>query len=85
MFHSLRTLKSEPADKPELRFLETASDMPAAVQSWWYPADAQGYEFIYPREQALLLAKGSGRAVLTTEPTPGEAEVEYVRAHSCPR
>lgn len=67
MFHSLRTLRSEPADKPEVRFLETAADMPAAVQSWWYPADTQGYEFVYPREQARLLAKGSGRSVLTTE------------------
>jgi hypothetical protein len=52
MFHTLRTPRGIPVDKPELRFLETATDMPIAVRSWWYPAETQGYEFLYPRDRA---------------------------------
>jgi hypothetical protein len=50
MFHTLRTRRGRPADKPEIHFLERASDMPIAIRSWWYPTDTQGYEFQYPRE-----------------------------------
>ena len=49
MFFSLRTLRGEPVNTPELRFMETAADMPLAIRSWWFPNDTQGYEFVYPR------------------------------------
>jgi hypothetical protein len=52
MFHTVRTPRGEPVGKPELRFLERASDMPIAIRSWWSPAETNGYEFVYPREQA---------------------------------
>lgn len=77
MFFSLRTLRGEPVDSPQIRFMETASDVPMAIESWWYPADRQGYEFVYPREQARLLATGTGTRVLTTEAAPAEAEPEF--------
>jgi LPXTG-motif cell wall-anchored protein len=76
MFHTLRTPRGTPVDKPELRFMETASDMPVAIKSWWYPAETQGYEFLYPRRQAELLAKGTGTPVVTEAPVEDE---EYVR------
>ena len=78
MFFSLRTLRGEPVDTPEIRFMETASDMPAAIESWWYPADTQGYEFVYPREQARLLAKGTGVPVLTEVAAVEEPEFEWI-------
>ena len=79
-FFALRTARPEPAaNKPEIRFLETASDMPAAVQSWWYPSERDGYEFVYPREQAWLLANGSGRSVLAINLAPGEGEPAITR------
>jgi hypothetical protein len=28
-------------------FMETASGLPIAVRSWWYPAESYGYEFVY--------------------------------------
>ena len=61
MFHTLRTPRGTPVDKVELRFMETALDMPIAVKSWWYPAETQGFEFLYPRYQAELLARGKVR------------------------
>jgi hypothetical protein len=54
-----------PAD-PEIRFMETASGTPAAVKTWWYPGNTIGYEFIYPKEQALRLARAAQNPVLTT-------------------
>lgn len=78
MFFSLRTPRGEPVDTPEIRFMETAADMPAAIKSWWYPADTQGYEFVYPREQARLLAKGTGAPVLTETAAVREPEFEWV-------
>jgi hypothetical protein len=59
MFFSLRTPAGEPADRPEIRFMETAADLPLAIRAWWYPADTQGYEFVYPRAQARRLAVGT--------------------------
>lgn len=58
-------LPKAPND-PEIRFMETPANMPAAVKTWWYPGNSIGYEFIYPREQALLIAKAAKEPVLTT-------------------
>jgi len=52
--------------KPEVRFMETAEGTPAPIKAWWYPGNTIGWEFIYPKEQALKLAKGAGATVLTT-------------------
>ena len=54
-------------EQPEVRFMETRSSMPHAIRTWWYPADSTGFEFIYPKEQARVLAKGAGESVLTTK------------------
>ena len=54
-------------EKPEVRFMETSTKMPHAIRTWWYPADSTGFEFIYPKQQARLLAKGVGERVLTTK------------------
>lgn len=52
--------------QPEIRFMETAQGTPAAIKTWWYPGNTVGWEFIYPKEQALRLAKGTSSGVLTT-------------------
>jgi hypothetical protein len=57
---------------PEIRFMETAEGTPAAIKAWWYPGNTIGWEFIYPKEQALRLAKGASAPVLTT--TNGQNE-----------
>lgn len=74
MFFALTAERLEPASTPEVRFMETASGMPAAVRTWWYPGQRTGYEFIYPKEQARLLAKGGGQPVLTTQAQTTTAE-----------
>jgi hypothetical protein len=63
-FFGISALRTDYASKPEIRFMETAAGMPAAVKTWWYPGAKGGYEFIYPKDQARLLAKGTGQPVL---------------------
>ncbi len=52
----------EATTAPEVRFMETAKGTPSAVKTFWYSDERVGYEFIYPKEQARLLARGSDRA-----------------------
>jgi hypothetical protein len=56
-----------PSDKPQVRFMETAAGGPQAIKSWFYPGRTVGHEFIYPREQALRLARRTHEPVLTTK------------------
>ena len=66
-FFSIAAYRNVVPEKPEVRFMETRSSMPHAIRTWWYPGDSTGFEFIYPKQQARLLAKGSSDAVLTTK------------------
>jgi hypothetical protein len=75
MFFTLQAWRSEPAQDPELTFIETAADMPHAIRTWWHPGESIGYEFLYPREQARRLARGSGTPVRAME-LPSETWIE---------
>lgn len=65
-FFAYRPQRMDAAKDPEIRFMETAAGMPSAVRTWWYPNERTGYEFVYPKDQARLLARGTGEPVLTT-------------------
>jgi LPXTG-motif cell wall-anchored protein len=67
MFFAMRAERFEPASTPEVRFMETAAGMPAAIKTWWYPGERSGYEFVYPKDQARRLAQGASEPVLTTQ------------------
>ena len=54
-------------DKPEIRFMESPATQANAVKIWFYPGNSVGHEFIYPRNQAVKLAKASGESLLTTK------------------
>jgi hypothetical protein len=77
MFFVLEAWRPTPSADPELTFIETAADMPHAIRTWWHPGESIGYDFLYPREQARRLARGSGTPVpsidtdvpVWTEPT----------------
>lgn len=59
--------RQEPADEPEVRFMEAAANAAPAVRTWWYPGRSIGHEFIYPKDQARRLAANqTGEGVLTT-------------------
>lgn len=67
MLLSIPAHRFDVPDEPEIHFMETASNIPAAVKIWWYPGETVGHEFIYPEAQASLLARGSGEPVLMAQ------------------
>ena len=66
MLHTIPNQLLKAPNDPEVRFLETSGNMPPPIKGWWYPGKSIGYEFIYPRAQALQLAKVTSEPVLTT-------------------
>lgn len=66
MLHTIPNQLLRAPQNPEIRFMEAVADMPPPIKTWWYPGKAIGYEFIYPRPQALALAKATSEPVLTT-------------------
>jgi hypothetical protein len=66
-FFAIGAHRNVRPENPEVRFMETAATKPHAIRTWWYPGDSTGFEFIYPKEQARLLAKNSTESVLTTK------------------
>ena len=72
LYSTFLTIPSEAAerpDNPEIRFMERRANVPYAVRVWWYPGDRTGFEPVYPRTQAELLAKVVTDPVLTTSAT----------------
>jgi len=48
-------------------FRETSASSTPAVQYWFYPGETIGKEFIYPKDQAMRIARRTGAAVLTED------------------
>jgi hypothetical protein len=59
--------RQDPPSEPEIRFMESAANMPPAVKTWWYPGRTIGHEFIYPKEQARRLAARQSEPVLSVK------------------
>jgi hypothetical protein len=79
--------RMEPSDKPIVLFSERASGSPQAVKVWYYPGETIGNEFVYPKSQAMRIAKASHTRVLAvndepraTANTAGEIPVEMKTA-----
>jgi hypothetical protein len=72
-----------PSDEPQVRFMETPAQASGgaagtnAIKIWFYPGNATGHEFIYPRSQAMRIAARTGQPVLTTK-TEEEISAEAV-------
>jgi hypothetical protein len=49
--------------KTILTFDEAPAGSPEAVRAWFYPGDEYGHEFVYPKPQALALARANNTPV----------------------
>jgi hypothetical protein len=58
--------RMEPAEEPEVRFMEAEANAAPAIRTWWYPGRSIGHEFIYPKDHARRLAARQSEGVLTT-------------------
>lgn len=65
----IATLLAVPAERDQLdgdaliTFKETPSDRPPAVRYWYYAGEKAGNEFVYPKAQAMMIARASGESV----------------------
>ena len=66
MLHTIPNQAMKAPKDAEIRFMETSAKVPPPIKTWWYAGKAIGYEFIYPRKQALELAKATSEPILTT-------------------
>ena len=66
MLHTIPNQTMKAPKDAEVRFMETSAKVPPPIKTWWYAGKAIGYEFIYPRKQALELAKATSEPILTT-------------------
>jgi hypothetical protein len=73
-FFSSPVQRPTPSDDPEVRFMETAAGTPPAISTLWYGGERTGRELIYPREQALRIAKATSASVLTTKANTTKAD-----------
>lgn len=80
MLMTIPAQRSDVPENPEVRFMETAVDTPTALKTWWYPGTSIGYEFIYPKAQALRLAKTASAPVLTTRAEDSDTTEEMKSA-----
>ena len=69
----------DPSDKPVVLFSERASGSPQAIKVWYYPGETIGNEFVYPKSQAMRIAKETHQSVLAmnddTSATSTESEI----------
>lgn len=57
--------RQKTPDKTIVNFEERPSGQPEAIQSWFYPGNNFGEEFVYPKTRAKQLAKQAGKPVLS--------------------
>src|SRR5712664_3963594 len=70
IFLSISDQKLMPSDNAVVMFKETPAGSPQAIQSWFYPGETHGYEFVYPHDQALKIAKATRTGVLVIKDNP---------------
>jgi hypothetical protein len=66
MFFSLPTLRPDTPEQAEVRFMEAPAGVPPAVATVWWIGEKSGRELIYPKDQAMRIAKATNQSVLTT-------------------
>jgi hypothetical protein len=59
--------RNEASGDPVITFKETPSDRPPAVHYWYYAGEKDGNELVYPKAQAMAIAKASGEPVMAVE------------------
>jgi hypothetical protein len=73
---AIPNLRLKATDKTVITFRERPAGQPEALQAWFYPGKQFGEEFVYPKAQAIELAKSSGTPVLEM---PANVEVEAAK------
>jgi hypothetical protein len=70
LFFAIPTQLPDPSNDPVVRFAERPEGAPEAIKAWFYPGERTGYEFVYPRSQAVKIAKANHEKVLSYPDRP---------------
>jgi hypothetical protein len=71
--------KLDPSDKPVVMFAERPAGSPQAVKAWFYPGETIGNEFVYPKDQAMKIARDTHQSVLSMDETSATSTDEERR------
>ena len=82
MFLSMSNQRVTPTRQPVILFKEAAAGAPPAVKVWFYPGESYGYEFAYPHDQAMKIAKATHEPVLSYTETATSSSSEESRMAS---
>jgi len=63
MFLTIPDHRLTRTNKPVLEFAESPVGSPDAIYAWFYPDDKTGHEFVYPKSEAIRLARANNRPV----------------------
>jgi hypothetical protein len=92
-FLAIPDYRLKQAEKPIITFHERAAGEPIAIKGWVYPGKNYGREFVYPKSEAVALAKANKEpvpamptelAANTTKPAPTLKEPEIVQIQQAP-
>ena len=54
---AINNYRLQPTGETVMKFSERPGDSPEALRAWFYPGDAFGQEFVYPKVRAIQLAQ----------------------------
>jgi hypothetical protein len=82
MFMTIPDHRLTRTNKPVLEFAESPVGSPEAIYAWFYPEDKTGHEFVYPKSEAMRLAKANNRPVASMpDETNIASENDLKQAH----
>lgn len=58
-FLAIPDYRMRPASEPIIKFHERPAGSPEAVKAWFYPGRNYGHEFVYPKKEAVALARAN--------------------------
>lgn len=62
-FLAIPDYRLRPSSKPIIKFHERPAGSPDAVRAWFYPGRNYGHEFVYPKTEAVALARANNTPV----------------------
>ena len=66
-FLAIADQRLEPSSKTVFTFIETEPGYPLPMKEWFYPGRLNGLEFVYPKDQALEIARHAREPFLYAE------------------
>jgi len=74
-FHSVPTQSATIPDNTAITFAERQPMQPETIVSWFYPGEATGHEFLYPKQEERELAQAKQRTVVAKSLHQGQNAV----------